>query len=173
MKVSLAAVAAVALACAFSTSTFAATHPVRHVVHHVRRGHVHHGYVARMEPPPEPRAYIHFHGGAVGFIVGVGGGDGYVSYRGERYPIEMSGLKVGTIGVSSFEVDGEVFHLHHLEDVEGTYSAGEASATAGAGAGALDMSNDHGVVIHASSTSAGLQLTLAPGGVTIRLRHDR
>jgi hypothetical protein len=172
MKISLRAVAFAALACAIATPTFAATH--HKVVHHVvRHGHhVYHGRVAYIPPPPpEPRAYIHFHGGAVGFIVGVGGGDGYVSYHGERYPIEISGIKVGTIGVSSYEVDGEVFHLHHLEDIEGSYGAGEASATAGAGAGSLDMSNDRGVEIHASSTSAGLQLTLAPGGVTIHLKR--
>jgi hypothetical protein len=170
----LSAAAAVLLVCAVSTPAFAAKHPVHHavhhVVHHVVRRARHERYV-REAPPPPPPTFIHFHGGAVGFIVGVGGGSGYIDYHHVRYPIEVSGLKVGTIGVSSYEVDGRVFNLRHLEDIEGTYGAGEASATAGAGAGELDLSNDKGVEIHASSTSAGLQLTLGPGGVTINLKH--
>jgi hypothetical protein len=171
----LSAAAAVLLVCAVSTPAFAAKHPVHHVVHRVVHHVVHHArherYVREAPPPPPPPTFIHFHGGAVGFIVGVGGGSGYIEYHHVRYPIDVSGLKVGTIGVSSYEVDGRVFNLRHLEDIEGTYGAGEASATAGAGAGELDLSNDRGVEIRASSTSAGLQLTLGPGGVTISLKH--
>ncbi|HVM99212.1 MAG TPA: hypothetical protein VMT68_03275 [Caulobacteraceae bacterium] len=125
----------------------------------------------RHAPPPPPPTTIHFHGGSVGFIVGVGGASGYVNYRGVRYPIDVSGLKVGTIGVNSYDVDGKVLNLHRLADIEGTYAAGEASATAGGGAGGLDMTNGKGVEIQASSSSAGLQLTLGPGGVTIKLKH--
>jgi hypothetical protein len=120
------------------------------------------------KPVPVP---IHLRGGSVGFIVGVGGADGYVDFHGARYPIEVSGLKIGTIGVSSYELDGRVYNLRRLSDIEGDYSAGEASATAVAGGGQIDMTNANGVEIRASSTSAGLQLTLGAGGVTIRLKH--
>ena len=118
--------------------------------------------IARPHHAPPPVTTIHFHGGAVGFIVGVGGGSGYVNFHGVRYPIEISGLKVGTIGVNSYDVDGRVYNLRRIEDIEGSYGAGEASATAGAGAGGLDMTNGKGVEIRAHSTSAGLQLTLTP-----------
>src|ERR1700685_1115085 len=47
----------------------------------------------------DPDATIHIHGGSVGFIVGVGGAHGYVHFHGKRYPIDVSGLSVGTIGV--------------------------------------------------------------------------
>ena len=120
---------------------------------------------------PAPVTTIHFHGGSVGFIVGVGGASGVVRYHGVNYPIEVSGLKVGTIGVTKYDVSGRVYNLHRLEDIEGTYGAAEASATAVAGAGGLDMTNGKGVEIRANSTSAGLQLTLAAGGATIRLKH--
>ncbi len=122
-------------------------------------------------PAPPPPTKIHFHGGSVGFVIGVGGASGYVTYHGVKYPIEVSGLKVGTIGVNSYDVDGTVLNLHRISDIEGTYSAGEASATAGAGAGGLDMTNGKGVEIRATSTSSGLQLTLGAGGVTINLKH--
>jgi hypothetical protein len=122
-------------------------------------------------PPPPPPTTIHFHGGSVGFIVGVGGASGVVRFHGVDYPIDVSGLKVGTIGVNSYDVSGRVYNLRRLSDIEGSYAAGEASATAGAGAGSIDMSNGKGVEIRATSTSSGLQLTLGPGGVTITLKH--
>jgi hypothetical protein len=125
----------------------------------------------RHHPAPVPVTTIHFHGGSVGFIVGVGGASGVVRYRGVNYPIDVSGLKVGTIGVNSYDVVGRVYNLHRLSDIEGSYAAGEASATAGAGAGGIDMTNGNGVEIRASSTSSGLQLTLGAGGVTITLKH--
>jgi outer membrane immunogenic protein len=122
-------------------------------------------------PPPPPVTTIHFHGGSVGFIVGVGGASGYVKFHGERYPIDVSGLKVGTIGVTSYDVDGRVYNLRRISDIEGGYASGEASATVGGGGGGLDMTNGNGVEIRATSTSSGLQLTLGPGGVTITLKH--
>jgi hypothetical protein len=125
----------------------------------------------RHHPAPVPVTTIHFHGGSVGFIVGVGGASGVVRYRGVNYPIDVSGLKVGTIGVNSYDVVGRVYNLRRLSDIEGSYAAGEASATAGAGAGGIDMTNGNGVEIRANSTSQGLQLTLGAGGVTITLKH--
>jgi outer membrane immunogenic protein len=149
MKILLRAAAAVLLAGALSSPALARPH------HHL----------------PPPITTIHFHGGSVGFIVGVGGASGFVRFHGVRYPIEVSGLKVGTIGINSYDVDGRVFNLRRLEDIEGSYGAGEASATAGAGAGSIDMTNSNGVEIRATSTSSGLQLTLGPGGATITLKH--
>ena len=164
MNILLRAAAAVVLAGALASPALATPHHHHHYHHH-------HGLYLPPPPPPEPIATIHLHGGSVGFIVGVGGASGIVRFHGEDYPIEVSGLKVGTIGVSGYDLDGRVFHLHHLSEIEGDYSTGEASATAVAGGGEVDMTNQNGVEIRASSTSGGLQLTLGAGGVTIRLRH--
>jgi len=117
-----------------------------------------------------PDAHIRFHGGSVAFIGGVHWGSGDLYYHGKKIPLNVSGLSLGSIGASSFEAEGEVYHLHHLRDIEGTYGAASASATAGAGAGAIDMTNGKGVEIRAHSTSAGLQLTLAASGVDIRIK---
>jgi outer membrane immunogenic protein len=147
MKILLRAAAAVVLAGALSTPAMARPHHL------------------------PPVTTIHFHGGSVGFIVGVGGASGYVNFHGVKYPIDVSGLKVGTIGINSYDVDGRVFNLRRLADIEGTYAAAEASATAGGGSGGIDMTNGNGVEIRATSTSSGLQLTLGTGGVTIALKH--
>jgi hypothetical protein len=143
MKNLLRAAAAIGLAGALSTSAFA---------------------------QPEPDAVIHFHGGSVGFVVGVGGASGSVEFKGKKYPVSVNGLSVGTIGANSYDVEGKVYHLHNIADIEGTYAAAEAGATAGAGAGGIDMTNGNGVEIRATSTSAGLKLTLGAGGVTIKLK---
>jgi len=107
MNILLRAAAAVVLAGALASPALATPHHHHHYHHH-------HGLYLPPPPPPEPIATIHLHGGSVGFIVGVGGASGIVRFHGEDYPIEVSGLKVGTIGVSGYDLDGRVFHLNHL-----------------------------------------------------------
>ena len=115
-------------------------------------------------------ATVEFHGGHVAFIAGVNWGNGTVHYRGRRVPIRVSGIGVGSIGANSYNASGEVYHWRRLSDIAGTYTAIHASATAGAGAGVIDMTNEHGVEIKARTNSAGLSLTLAPTGMGIQLR---
>jgi len=117
-----------------------------------------------------PDATISFSGGHVAFIGAVQWGSGTLRFRGRRVPIRVSGIGVGAIGANSFSASGEVYNLRRIRDIEGTYTAVNASATAGAGAGILDMTNANGVEIRARSTSAGLSLSLAPTGMTIRLQ---
>ena len=119
-----------------------------------------------------PDATITIHGGSVAFIVGGGGGSGKLHYKGHTYKLSISGLSVGAIGVNSFDLAGDVYHLNKAEDIEGTYAAVDASATAGTGgAGILDMKNTNGVEIRATSSSSGLKLSLGPSGLVIKLRH--
>ena len=119
---------------------------------------------------PAPDATIRFHGGSVAFIAGVHWGGGDLYYHGKRIPLRVRGLQLGSIGGSSFEAVGQVYHLNRLSDIEGTYGAGVASATAGMGAGVVDMTNGNGVEIKADSRHEGLQLTLAASGVDIRIK---
>lgn len=117
-----------------------------------------------------PDATIQFTGGEVAFILGVHWGGGTLTYHGRRYPLRVGGLKLGSIGGSSYSAVGKVYHLHRVKDIEGTYGAANVSATAGQGAGGIDMTNGNGVEIRATSTHSGLQLTLAASGVDIRLK---
>jgi hypothetical protein len=122
---------------------------------------------------PAPDATIHFGGGSVAFIAGVNWGGGALQWHGRRIPLQVAGLGVGAIGATKYSVDGEVYHLRHLSDLNGTYTLINASATAGAGAGEfLDMRNQNGVEIRAHSTSAGLQLSLAPTGMSIHVKDQ-
>jgi len=118
---------------------------------------------------PAPDANISFHGGSVAFIGGVGWGSGRMHFLGKRYRLKVNGLSIGAIGANSYDAVGQIYNLHRASDVEGVYAAVDASATAGAGAGEIDMKNDKGVEIRAHSTSAGLKLSLGGSGVAIKL----
>jgi hypothetical protein len=118
-----------------------------------------------------PSGTIRFRGGSVAFLAGVSWGGGDLYFRGRSYPLEVSGLSVGAIGAKSFDLRGSVYNLHRVRDIEGTYAAGNASATVGGGAGVLSMQNGAGVVINAQSTSLGAHASLGPAGVNIRLKH--
>jgi hypothetical protein len=117
-----------------------------------------------------PDATIHFGGGSIAFIGAINWGGGTLHFRGRSVPLRVSGIGIGAIGAEKFSAEGEVYHLHRVQDIEGTYTAINASATAGAGAGVIDMQNERGVEIRARSTSAGLDLSLAPTGMVIHIK---
>src|SRR4029078_1777983 len=62
-----------------------------------------------------------------GFIVGVGGGKGVLTFRGKRYPFTVSGMSVGfTIGASTTKFSGRALNLRSPGDLAGTYVGGGA-----------------------------------------------
>src|SRR5215212_11745870 len=70
-----------------------------------------------------------------GFIVGVGGGEGVLIFRGKRYPFTVSGMSVGfTIGASTTKLVGLALNLTGPASIEGAYSAiGAGGAPCGGG----------------------------------------
>src|SRR5215472_18768770 len=62
-----------------------------------------------------------------GFIVGVGGGQGVLTFRGKHYPFTVSGMSVGfTIGASTTKFVGRALNLHSPSDLAGSYAAAGA-----------------------------------------------
>src|ERR1043165_8016748 len=58
-----------------------------------------------------------------GFIVGVGGGEGVLTFKGKRYPFTVSGMNIGfTIGASTTKLVGRALNLNSLAAFEGSYS---------------------------------------------------
>lgn len=128
------------------------------------------GMFAASAASARPDATIQFNGGSVAFLASIHWGGGSLRYHGRSIPLRVSGLGIGAIGADRFNAVGEVYHLRRAADIEGTYGAINASATAGAGAGEIDMQNEHGVEIRAHTTSSGLKLSLAPTGVVIHFK---
>ena len=106
-----------------------------------------------------------------GLIVGVGGGEGVLIFRGHRYPFTVSGMSVGfTIGASTTKLVGRALNLQGPASIEGSYSAIGAGGAVAAGAGGVQLQNANGVILQLSGPKVGAELSAAVGGVTIRLK---
>src|SRR3981189_112845 len=109
-----------------------------------------------------------------GFIVGVGGGEGVLILRGNRYPFTAPGMSVGfTIGASTTKFVGRALNLKGPASIEGSYAAGGAGGAIAAGAGAVQLQNGNGVILQLSGPKVGAEVSAAVGGVTIRLKRTR
>ena len=116
-----------------------------------------------------PDAVIELSGGSVAAGVGFSWGSGTLIYQGKRYPVKISGFSLASVGVTEYAAAGTVSGLKTPRDINGVYAAAAAGGTLGGGAGASAMTNQSGVTIQMTSTSEGLNLTLATEGVKIRL----
>jgi hypothetical protein len=116
-----------------------------------------------------PDAIIELSGGSVAAGIGYSWGHGTLIFHREHYPIAVSGLSLATVGVVGYSASGEVYGLKSPRDINGVYTSVVAEGTLGVGAGATAMKNQHGVVFQMTSTTQGLNLTLAAEGVKVAL----
>ena len=121
------------------------------------------------EPPPSGTVKLTSKAVAVG--IGVSWGDGTLSFGGKAHSFSVEGLSVADLGVSDVTTSGEVFNLKNVADFSGTYVAGEAGIAIVAGPTDTIMKNDKGVVLRLHGTQKGARLTLAAGGVTLKLKN--
>lgn len=106
-----------------------------------------------------------------GFIVGVGGGKGVLTFRGKNYPFTVSGMSVGfTIGASTTKFVGKALNLNRPGDLAGSYAAGGAGGALAAGAGGVQLQNANGVILQLSGPKVGAEMSAAVGGVTIAMQ---
>jgi hypothetical protein len=81
----------------------------------------------------------------------------------------VDGLSVVDVGVTRVTGSGTVRNLRNLADFNGNYVAVSAGVTVAGGGSVGTLRNQNGVVIDGVTTAQGVRLTLAPGGVNIRL----
>jgi hypothetical protein len=106
-----------------------------------------------------------------GFIIGVGGGHGVLTFHGHHYPFNVSGASIGaTIGASTTHLQGRALNLRGPGDIAGAYSVIGAGGAFAAGAGGVALQNGNGVVLELAGGKVGLELSAAVGGVTITMR---
>ena len=113
---------------------------------------------------------VHIKVAKVGFIVGVGGGNGTLTFKGKNYPFSVDGLSAGTIGVASAELVGTASNLNSPSDLAGTYSAAGAGLAVAGGARTITMQNARGVVLKLQGRQAGFEASLGAGGATITMK---
>jgi hypothetical protein len=111
-----------------------------------------------------------------GLILGVGSGDGVLTFRGRHYPFTVSGMSLGaTVGASTTRLIGQALNLKGPESIEGTYTAIGAGGAVAGGAGSVRLRNTNGamtngVVLQLSGPKVGAELSVAVAGVSIRLK---
>ncbi len=116
-----------------------------------------------------PDGVIELSGGAVAIGIGYSWGSGTLIFQGKRYPLNISGLSVASVGVTDYTAAGSVEGLHSPQDINGVFTAVSAGGTLGGGGNISAMQNQNGVVIHLTSTTQGLSLSLAAEGLKISL----
>lgn len=119
---------------------------------------------------PAGVGYVRLHVVKGGFIVGVGGGHGVLTYHGRSYRLGIGGIGIGTIGVSGADLTGRALNLRSPGDIVGTYGAAGAGGAFVAGASAVRLQNDRGVVLELSGVNVGFQLSAGLAGMTISMR---
>jgi len=107
----------------------------------------------------------------VGFIVGVGGGSGTLTFRGRRYPLNVGGVSAGTIGASGADLVGTASNLRTAADIVGTYTAVSAGIAVGGGAQGATLQNANGVILRLQGRQVGFAASLSLGGMTISFRQ--
>jgi hypothetical protein len=105
-----------------------------------------------------------------GFIVGVGGGTGTLTFRGKTYRFRADGLSAGTIGVAQADLYGTASNLRTVADFPGTYSAVGAGIAVAGGGRSIRLQNARGVVMDLRGTQAGFEASLGVGGVTVTMQ---
>ena len=117
----------------------------------------------------KPDATVTIEANSVALGFGVNWGYGTLNYKGKTYRFKVNGLSVVDLGISKISAVGEVYGLDHLSDFAGTYNAASVGIDIGGGAGASVMENQNDVIIKMRSKKAGVQFTLAAGGLRIKI----
>lgn len=105
-----------------------------------------------------------------GFVVGLGAGQGVLTFRGHRYPFRVSGISFGaTISASTTRLVGQALNLRSPGDLAGTYSAIGVGGALAAGAGSVVLRNSMGVILHLHGVKVGVELSAAAGGMQITM----
>lgn len=118
-----------------------------------------------------PDGVVELSGGSVAAGIGYSWGSGTLIFQGQKYAIKVSGVELATVGASEYTATGTVSGLKSPKDIEGVYTTIAAGATLGGGGTVSAMQNQNGVTIQMTSTSAGLNFTLAAEGVKIALAN--
>jgi hypothetical protein len=106
-----------------------------------------------------------------GFIVGLSGGKGTVTFHGHRYPIRIGGVSLGaTIGASKAQMVGIAENVHNISDIAGVYTAASAGMAVAAGGKVAQLQNSNGVVMHVHGRQIGFVFSIDLSGMEVSLR---
>jgi hypothetical protein len=128
------------------------------------------GLVAAPTQAQAQSGAVHVRVVKAGFIVGMGGGDGTLTYRGRVYPFSVGGIGLGTFGAAVANLRGRAYNLRSPAAFAGTYTAIGASAAIGAGVKVARLQNANGVILELQGGEIGLEVSLNLSGMTVTMR---
>jgi hypothetical protein len=118
----------------------------------------------------QPDATLRLSFKSVGIGVGFSSGEGTVTYKGKEYPVSVSGMSVGKVGVSGGSATGKVYNLKNLADFDGHYVGAGTGMTVAGGRSRVEMKNQNGVQVYLASAQKGVDVTLGRGGVDMKVK---
>ena len=118
----------------------------------------------------KPDATLDLSGGSFAAGIGFSWGGGTLHYKGKDYPIKVSGMSLGKVGLSKATARGNVYNLKHLRDFDGNYTSTGVGMTLAGGRSATAMKNQHGVKVAVYSTTKGLDVTIGGAGVDMSIK---
>lgn len=114
---------------------------------------------------------ISLHIVSAGFIFGVTGGSGVLTFAGHQYPLSVGGISAGaTIGASGTDLVGTAYHLHRPADIAGVYSAAGAGLSVAGGRSAAQLTNANGVLLRLRGRQIGFMFSIDLSGMVISLQ---
>ncbi len=113
---------------------------------------------------------ISLHIASAGFIFGVTGGSGTLTFRGRQFPLRIGGISAGAlIGVSATDLVGTAFNIHSPGDIAGIYSAIGAGMSIAGGRSNAQLSNANGVRLRLHGRQVGFSFSIDLSGMSISL----
>ena len=114
-----------------------------------------------------PDGTIELSGGKIAAGLGYSWGSGTLIFQGKRYPLTVSGVDLGSVGVNEYTAYGTVTGLSSPQDIDGIFTRIGTGLTLGGGGDIATMRNENGATIQLASTTEGLNVTLAVTGMKV------
>jgi hypothetical protein len=113
---------------------------------------------------------VSLHIASAGFIFGVTGGSGTLTFHGHQYPLNVGGISAGAlVGVSATDLVGTAINLHSPGDIAGIYSAVGAGMSIAGGRSTAQLSNANGVRLRLHGRQVGFSFSIDLSGMSISL----
>jgi lipid-binding SYLF domain-containing protein len=113
---------------------------------------------------------VSLHIASAGFIFGVTGGSGTLTFRGQQFPLRIGGISAGAlVGISATDLVGTASNLHSPGDIAGIYSAVGAGLSIAGGRSNAQLVNANGVRLRLHGRQVGFSFSIDLSGMSISL----
>jgi hypothetical protein len=126
-------------------------------------------FLAASAPAMAGTGHVRLRFANAGFIVGIGGGSGTLTFHGRSYPLRIGGISIGVIGASGGTLVGSARNLHQASDIVGTYTAVSGGIAVAGGARVIRMQNSNGVILELQGMQAGFEANASLSGFSLSM----